>query len=499
MKKTFVKMNNSDKHLSLGNLCRLIKETSKNKILAGQSEIFYALFEDDLISDSAINNYCIGYRDIGKKYKKIYSTYEDEYKIDPKILNKIIINIISILEGRFDSENLNVNNQLFKKLCLNLYNIAKNDNTVSNDFTKKIYEYIKNNELEKAFSEILFFIILEKKQPIYIENINKEIFESLLNNTDISMNELEKFLKLQLNDGINYFYKIKTLAKEENPYACFELGEMEYNGQMTGYSRYIKSYEYLKIAASKNHPRANWLIAQMFLNEQLGNKTEEDLELAFNYLKKAESLGSVAALNTLGLFYLNRDKSLAITYFEKAAKFDYVYAYNNLGKIYEENKDYQKAFDYYLTSANLEESWACNKVGQFYRTGKAGTKNLEKAFHYYTLALNVPSFILEYWAMFNLAKFFYLNGCYSINLEADKDKAISLFETAAAHGINEAIEELIYLYINEFKKTHDDKLLIKINNYLEKLSKTPHYEECKKKIEKKLLELENEYYIITKK
>ncbi|MEI3508066.1 MAG: hypothetical protein V8R01_02895 [Bacilli bacterium] len=114
---------------------------------------------------------------------------------------------------------------------------------------------------------------------------------------------------------------------------------------------------------------------------------------------------------------------------------------------------------------------------------------MSKAFHYYQLALNVPEATLEYWALFNLAKYFYLNGNYSINLEADRLKAIKMLESAAIHGVDEALEELIYIYINEFTKTGNEKNIDIVNEYVGKLINKPHYEVCKDKLGQALKEL----------
>ena len=115
---------------------------------------------------------------------------------------------------------------------------------------------------------------------------------------------------------------------------------------------------------------------------------------------------------------------------------------------------------------------------------------MSKAFHYYQLALNVPEATLEYWALFNLAKYFYLNGNYSIGLEADRLKAIKMFESAVIHGVDEALEELIYIYINEFTKTGNEKNIDIVNEYVGKLINKPHYEGCKNRIEQALKKLE---------
>ena len=100
MKKEYIKMNNNDDHLSLGNLFRLIKELSKNKSSALQTEIFCFLFEIEEINDTTVNNYCVGCRGIGNDYKQIYLNKQKRYQKDDTIFEDIIINILSIIDGR---------------------------------------------------------------------------------------------------------------------------------------------------------------------------------------------------------------------------------------------------------------------------------------------------------------------------------------------------------------------------------------------------------------
>ena len=57
-------MNDNDEHLSLGNLFRIIKELSKNKFSALQSEIFCSLFDVDNINENSA--------------KDIIATYDSE-------------------------------------------------------------------------------------------------------------------------------------------------------------------------------------------------------------------------------------------------------------------------------------------------------------------------------------------------------------------------------------------------------------------------------------
>ena len=508
MEKKYVKMNNNQRELSLGNFCRIVKELSLNKTFANQTEVFYAIFGVDDVSDSTINNYCIGYRSIGSEFKQIYTERE---KYPNKDFDETVLMLISILKGQIygskthDEITKLSKEAIIKKLVLQLYNLAKNDTTVSSDFTKKLYKMIDENKIYDALCEVLIYIVLEKKQPVYIEKNQRELFENILNNTNISMQELEQFLNVQLKDGINYIYSLKQLSKKENSYASFELGELEYTGRMSGIPRYINAYKYFLIAAKKNHPRANWLIAKMLLEGKIGNKSDNDLKEAYKYLKNAEELGSVAALNTIGLCYLtglvpdiNKNIEKAIEYFEKASENNYVYAHNNLGKIYEKKGNYQKAYEHYLFSASLEESWASNKLGQWYMNGTYLKKDMKKAFEYFSQALDVPHYILNHWAYFNLAKYFYLEGSYEANIEKDIDKAIEYFEVCKNNGIDESYQELINIYIDKYLKKHDDLYLNKINEYINELSLKPYYKKCEKTIKEKLSILQNKKLIIIK-
>ena len=512
MKKNFIKMNNNQNQLSLGNFCRIVKEIAQNKSFANQTEVFYTLFNVDDVSDSTINNYCIGYRAIGTEFRQKYITYKKIYQETPEVFDEIVTGLLSILDGEVYSHLTHAeiilkikNHLLFKKLVNELYNLAKNDQTVSDDFTENIYNQISQNEIYKPLCDILIYIVLEKKQPIYTENSQKEIVENILNNTNISVSELEKFLKLQMQDGINYTHALKKLAKEKNPYACYEIGNLEYTGQMIGYPRYIKSYEYFKIAAEKNHPRACWLIAQMIYQKKIGDLSEDDLELAWYYLKKAEKVGSVAAINTIGTCYLHglvpgepKSETKAIEYFKKAINYEYVYAYNNLGKIYEEKKEYKKAFKYFSFGAEKEESWACNKVAEYYRLGIVNDIDMKKAFKYYNLATEVPLNILYHWAFYNLAKYFYLNGNHQAGIEQNQEKAIKYFKKAAYKGIMPSYEELIYIYIDKYKESQSDYYLNKINEYLNVLSKDKYYEKCKNKLQERLLEIQKKHLALVK-
>lgn len=475
MNKKYIKLNNNQNHLSLGNFCRIIKENSLNKTYANQSNIFCTILNIETISESTINNYCIGCRSIGANYKELYHNYKHNYQKNKNYMLDIILNLLSILNGYIYTEEYKKlffinNDQNLIKTVKKLYNITKNDKTIPNTFINQLNNLVTNNNYYEAITEILFYIILEKKQPIYIENIINETIENILINTNISINDLENFLNLHFKDGINYIYSLKKLSSENNPYACFELGLMEYLGQITGTPRFNKAYEYLQIASSYNHPRANYLIGKMLLNKNIGTLSPQDIELALKYLKNAESLGNIASLNALGLYYLNikKNEKKAIDYFKKASKHDYVYAFNNLGLIEERKNNYKEAFYYYEKSANLNESWACNKLGELYRLGIGTQKNLKKAFYYYNQSINVPISLINYHAKYNLAKYFYLNGNYEANVEKNESLALEYLNDASNNNIIEASIELLYYYTNNYQ-------LDKINHYINLIEQHPKY------------------------
>lgn len=505
MVKKYIKLNVDDNHLSLGNLFRCIKEISVNKSSALQIELFCVLFDIDFINSTTVNNYCTGCRSINDNYKEKFIKYKRLFGKDSNILLNIIINLISIFEGniyKFDSNNSKIEfinyNAKLKKLMIRLYNIAKNDNDVSNEFSNMISNYIDNDDLYEGIVNILFFVILEKKQPIYVSDLKKEIIENILSDTDISASSLEKYLNLKFTEGINYDYSLKRLALENNPYACFELGMDEYNGFVKDSPRYDISYDYFKKASEYGHPAACYMLAQMYYRKNIGNYSDDDLYMAYNYLNKAVKLGNIAALNTMGILYLrgiypcNKDINKALEYFIKSSNYNYAYAYNNLGKIWEDRNDYDKAYNYYLKSALLNESWACNKIGEFYRLGIYVDKNYKLAFDYYNSAIEAPNRYVCYYAYYNLAKYYYFNGCSDIIITPDINKAIEYFEIASDNDIIEASIELMYIYSDYYIKSHD-KCYLDMVNYYSKIieSHNKYNDDIRLKIEDNLKRLMN--------
>ena len=500
MSKKFIKLNDNDENLSLGNLFRLIKDMSKNRLSALQSELFCILFSVDNVNDTTVNNYCVGCRSIGTDYKQIYINHEKRYRKNNDEFVNIILDLLNILDGVVHKVEVNKidfinNNENAYLLARKLYNLAKNDCQISSDFRNKIYHLLEDKKIYDCLAEELIYIVLYKKQPIYEDELKREVLENVLNDTSISSVSLQEYLSLKLREGINFDYSMKKLSQKGNAYANFELGCNEYYGNVTGKPRYSKALEYLNKAALDSHASANYMVGNIYVRGLVGNKSNEELEKGYNYLIKALKLGNIAAANLIGNMYyegiypLKKDIDKAKEYYEKASTANYVFAFNNLGKILEEEGKVNEAYEYYLKSADLGESWACNKIGEAYRRGIIEL-DMKKAFEYYNKAIDVNYRVLNFYAFYNLGKYFYLNGYETI--EADYDKAIEYFNIASINGILEASVELFFLYAKEYVNKKNQYNYDKIIHYKKIIECHKNYnQELKNTIENKLYEIKN--------
>ena len=170
MKKKFIKMNDGKNYLSLGNIINIIKKHSKVEASGIQKEVFCGVFNINDIKTTTVNNYLIGYRPIGIEYKKIYLDLKEEYHNNKEIFIPIFSNIISILEERIiKCDDLNIKiineNSKIKKVCLDILHLK--DENISNNFIEKINNYLDNNNYYEALIELLFYGVLENKQPIF--------------------------------------------------------------------------------------------------------------------------------------------------------------------------------------------------------------------------------------------------------------------------------------------------------------------------------------------
>ena len=422
MKKTFVKMNDNKNYLSLGNLFNIIKKHSKVSASAIQTELFCTLFNLNSVSNTRINNYLIGYRPISLEYKKIYYDLKKQYVVNKEIFINIIIKILNILDECYYKEEIDIinNNDSLNNVCIDLISIVDSDININREIYEKIKKLYYNNNFYEYFIEILFYSIFENKQPVYIENVE----------IDIKDIELKEYLNINLYEGISHISSLLELSKRENKYANSELGSLEFSGLISGSVDYEKSFLYYLKAANKNHPKACWMVANLILTNRVENK---DINFAWNYLEKAVSLGSIAAINTIGNCYLNGknkdgiiDEEKALEYYKRASEYSYPFSYNNIGLYYERKKEIENALKYFKLSADLGNSWALNKVGEYYRV----KGDMKLAYFYYKKSSECPKSERNYYSYYNLAKYFYSVGNNDAGIEKDEVKAKKYFSEA---------------------------------------------------------------------
>ena len=381
MKKNYLKMNDGN-YLSLGNVINVIKKVSNNKN-AMQTEIFCSIFGVNNVGTTTINNYCIGIRAIGLEYRELFKKKYEKNELEDNIRS-----VVSILENKIYDDDLNKSTKL-EETINELLTIVSNDPHIEKD------RFIKGDNYH-TFIELLYYAILENKQPIYKQDINIKI----------NKDELEEYMKIKLYMGHSHISDLIELANKNNMYACAELGSMEYDGLISGEPNYEKSYNYYLKAANKNHPKGCWMVANLILNK----KVDKDFDTMWKYLNKSIELGSAAGYNTLGLCYkrgINQENKVDLEkakyYFNLSSELGDTFAFNNLGKLYEEDNDIEEAIKYYKISADMGNSWALNKVGEYYRIVK---KDLDTAYMYYKKADECPISERSKFAKSNLAKYY---------------------------------------------------------------------------------------------
>lgn len=417
MKRNYIKMNDNDNYLSLGNVINTIKKVSNNKN-AMQTELFCTIFNVNNVNATTINNYCIGYRAIGLEYKRIFIDLKRKFEQDKEIYINIILGILSIMDDVIyvkdgsSLELINTNkklNEVIKELLI----IAQNDKHIE----KETINSIKKLNNYEAFIELLNYSILENNQPVYTQSINIKI----------NREELNEYLKIKLYYGESYINSLIELSRKDNMYACAELGSLEFDGYISGKPNYKKSYDYYYKAALKDHPKGCWMVANLMLT----GRVKLEFDTMWKYLNKSIELGSFAGYNTLGLCYLRginkqnkKDLNEARKNFQISAEHGYVFAFNNLGKTYEEEGNIEEAIKYYKVSADMNECWALNKVGEYYRK----KRDLKTAYIYYLKATESPITERIKYPFYNLAKYYYENGCKEANIKKDTTKAKELYD-----------------------------------------------------------------------
>ena len=137
-------------------------------------------------------------------------------------------------------------------------------------------------------------------------------------------------------------------AKSGNLDALTALGVM-YIGGIGVEQNNLKGYDYIKKAADKSDPKAQYTLGALYY---LGAGVEKDYKKAFNWLNLASEQNYIDAKYNLGVMY-------------------------EFGEGVEKN--YKKAYEYYLFAARRDNLESQIKVAEMYRDGIGTEKDLDKS------------------------------------------------------------------------------------------------------------------------
>jgi tetratricopeptide (TPR) repeat protein len=163
-------------------------------------------------------------------------------------------------------------------------------------------------------------------------------------------------------------------------------------------NNYKKSIEIFNKLTSLNITSSLINIGDLYFYAYVGDK--RDYKKAFEYYKKAESLGNNEVLVAMGFYYLinnvNRDHKIAYEYYKKAESLGVKKSFYELSKCYFHGyyvkKDLKKAFEYLNKTinyyndmkVNMDMNIAIKELGEYYYYGHYVEKNYYLALDYFT-------------------------------------------------------------------------------------------------------------------
>lgn len=260
----------------------------------------------------------------------------------------------------------------------------------------------------------------------------------LLKQVDVSKDDAPAMIECMVFQGISGKmgrHTLMRMAKNNNAWAMFEVGELNYYGYCTENHKpdYKTAFSWYSRAAEKNHPGALWTMGYMIIHNFYPSVPEESIDYgkALQYFMKAENItrssgGFPAALTSIGeLWYEGhypcadfdpndptkrrfekRNISLAIEYYKKADSMGYHYATNRLALHYESNGLVKEAFDMYLRSSTLvADGYTYNKLGLMLEQGKGHAADITLACEYYLKSVeDVMEDDITAWGLFNAGR-----------------------------------------------------------------------------------------------
>lgn len=212
-----------------------------------------------------------------------------------------------------------------------------------------------------------------------------------------------------------------------------------------------KQLFYLKSAAEKGNPGAQFNLGMAYLHENLG--LEKNNNMAIEWLREAANQGLPDAQYNLGYFHyygigIKENLQEAIKWHKKSADLGYAPAQHALGYYYEQgeglDRNYKKTFSLYQMSAEQGYTPAQNNLAHCYLYGIGTEKDEVKAFKLFTQAAAEGN----PYAQYNLSVC-YRNGIEGI--KPDMAAAIEWLKKAASNGDPIAQNELNNINVNNKK------------------------------------------------
>lgn len=274
---------------------------------------------------------------------------------------------------------------------------------ISSDISDQKSNYLFNKAIE-----------LENKS-IHDESLKTKALQYFLDAANLGHREAEYkvgiyFESLANNQEAFKWYKIASL--HNHPDAAYKVGKCYAKG--IGIPKnYTKASMSFKKAAEQNHIDAIYSLAQLY---QEGLGVEKDHKAAVNLYQNIIDKGHANAEFALGLCYLyghGVDLNLpkAEEFFLKAKKLGHSAAAYQLGLLYEEKREYKKAFEHYQIGADDHNPIAEYKLGLIYEKGEISPADEIEAFKYFKLAADQN----------NIDAQFKLGNCYEFGKGVKKD------------------------------------------------------------------------------
>lgn len=174
-------------------------------------------------------------------------------------------------------------------------------------------------------------------------------------------------------------------AENKDPVSIHILGTYYYYGFSV--QRYIfKAIEWFLKSSELGYSDSQYILGMIY--ETLG-EDKNQVETAIKYYKMAASQDHPYAQYALGIIALEaNDYHKAEKYLESAAFQHYALAAYTLAKIYHERdaKHPQKAFEWFLIAAKQDHTEACYYVGLYYQNGMGVKQDIKQAVIWYEKA-----------------------------------------------------------------------------------------------------------------